>query len=66
MTLSTQNDVRRLETADSFERNGVKRFGEDFKARNQTAQHRANLPRTVAVSIDSVVDEINEQSYFRQ
>src|ERR1043165_504422 len=66
MTLSTQDDVRRLETADSLERNGMKRFGEDLEIGNQTAQHRANLSRAVAVSIDGVVDEVNEQSYFRQ
>ena len=66
MTLPTENNVRRLQTAHAFERHAVKRFGEDLQAGNQTAEHRANLARAGALSIDRVVDEINEQSYFKQ
>ena len=66
MTLPTQNDVRGAQAADSLERNGMKRFSEDRNSRNQTTQHRANLSRAVATSFDGVVDEINEQGYFKQ
>jgi hypothetical protein len=65
MALSTQNDVRRLETADSLQRDAVKRFGEDLQTRNQTSEHRANLSRAGALAVNRVVDEVNEQSYFR-
>jgi len=44
----------------------VKRFGVDLNAGNQTAEYRANLSRAVAVAVNRVVDEVNEQSYFRQ
>ena len=66
MTLPTQNNVRRSETPNTFERDMVKRFGEDLEARNQSAKHRANLAGTCALTIDGVVDQINEQGYFKQ
>ena len=66
MTLSTENDVRRTQAANSLERNVVKRLNEDFEAWNQTAKHRADLAWACALTIDRVVDEVNEQSYFKQ
>ena len=65
MTLPAQNYVRRAQAADSFERYAVKRFGEDLQAGNQPAQHRAKLARAGALTIDSVVDQVNEQGYFK-
>ena len=61
MTLPTENYVRRLETADSLERNGVKRFGEDLETGNQTTKHPANLAWARALTINCVVDQVNEQ-----
>ena len=66
MTLTTQNDVRRTQTADPFERDMVKWFSEDFEAGNQSAEHRAELARAGALTIDGVVDEVNEQGYLKQ
>ena len=66
MTLPAQDYVRRPETANSLERHAVKRFSEDLKAGNQAAQHRANLARAGALTIDCVVDQVNEQGYFKQ
>ena len=65
MTLTTENDVRWTQTANAFERNVLEWFDEDFEARNQTAQHRANLAWAGALTIDSVVDQVNEQGYFK-
>jgi len=65
MTLSTQDDVRRPQAANSLERYGVKRFGEDLQPGDQAAQHRAKLARAGALAIDCVVDEVNEQGYFK-
>ena len=61
MTLTTKNDVRWTQTANAFERNVLEWFDEDFEAGNQTAQHRANLARACALTIDCVVDQVNEQ-----
>ena len=66
MTLTTEDDVRRPQAADSFEGHAVKRFGEDLYTRNQTAEHRSNFAWAGALAIDCVVDEVNEQSYFKQ
>ena len=66
MTLATENDVRRPQAANSFKRHVVKWFGEDLEAGNQTSKHRANLARARALSIDCVVDQVNEQGYFKQ
>lgn len=66
MALSTQNDVRRPQAADSFERHVVKRFREDFEAGNQTTQHRPQLARAVTLTVDCVVYQVNEQGYLRQ
>ena len=66
MTLPAENDVRRTQAAHSLERHVLKRLDEDFEAGNQTAKHRANLAWAYALTIDSVVDEVNEQSYFKQ
>ena len=65
MTLTTQNDVRRPQTADAFQRDSVKRFREDLEPGNQTAKHRANLAWACALTIHSVVDQVNEH-YFKQ
>jgi len=65
MTLPTQNDVRRAQAADTLQRDCVKRFSEDLETGNQTPQHRANLAWAGALTIDSVVDQVNEQSYFK-
>ena len=66
MTLPAENDVRRAQAANSLERHVVKRLSEDFEAGNQTAKHRANLAWACALTIHSVVDEVNEQDYFKQ
>ena len=66
MTLTTQNDVRRTKTANAFERDMMERFDEDLETRNQTAQHRANFARAYTLSIDCVVDEVNEQCVLLQ
>ena len=65
MTLPTEDDVRWAQAANTFQRNTVKRFGEDLETGNQTAQHRANLAWAGALTIDSVVDQVNEQGYFK-
>ena len=62
MTLPTKNDVRRAQAANTLQRDAVKRFSEDLETGNQTAQHRANLAWAGALTIDSVVYEVNEQS----
>ena len=66
MTLTTQDDVRWTQTANAFERNVLEWFDEDFEAGNQTAKHRANLAWAYALTIDCVVDQVNEQGYFKQ
>jgi len=66
MTLSTENDVRRAQAAHSLKRPVLKGLNEDLEAGNQTSQHRADLAWACALTIDSVVDEVNEQSYFKQ
>jgi hypothetical protein len=66
MTLAAQNDVRRTQTANAFERNILEWFDEDLEAGNQTTKHRANLAWASALTIDGVVDEVNEQGYFKQ
>ena len=65
MALAAQNDVRRAQTSNSLERYAVKRFREDLQAGNQAAKHRAKLARARALTIDCVVDEVNEQGYFK-
>ena len=64
MTLTAQDYVRRTKTANALERDVLKWFDEDFETGNQTAKHRANLPRACALTIDSVVDQVNEQNVF--
>jgi hypothetical protein len=59
MTLSTQDYVRRPQTADSLERYTLERFDEDFEAGNQATQHRAKLARAGALTINCVVDKVN-------
>ena len=44
----------------------MKGFSEDLYAWYQAAEHRAQLTRAVTFIFDGVVDEINEQGYFRQ
>jgi len=66
VALSAQNDVGGTKTTDPFERNAVKWFGEDFEAGNQSTQHRAQLARARTLTIDRVVYQVNEQSYFKQ
>ena len=65
MTLPAENDVRRTQAANSLERDVMKRFSEDLETGNQTAQHRTNLAWAGALTIDSVVDQVNEQGYFK-
>ena len=43
----------------------MKGFGEDLKAGNQAAKHRAKLARAGALTIDCVIDQVNEQGYFK-
>ena len=66
MTLPTENDVRGPQAANSLERHVLKGFDEDLEAGNQTAKHRANLAWACALTIDCVVDQVNEQGYFKQ
>ena len=61
MTLPAENDVRRTQAANSFERYAVKRFCEDLEAGNQTTKHRANLTRARALTINCIVDQVNQQ-----
>ena len=65
MTLTAQDYVRRTKTANALERDVLKWFDEDFEPGDQTAKHRANLAWAYALTIDSVVDEVNEH-YFKQ
>jgi hypothetical protein len=65
MTLPTENDVRRTQTANSLERHVLKGLDEDLEPGNQTAKHRANLAWTYTLAIDRVVYEVNEH-YFKQ
>ena len=65
MTLTAENDMRRTQAANSFERDVMKRFSEDLEAGDQTPKHRANLAWACALTIHSVVDEVN-QHYFKQ
>ena len=66
MTLTTQNYVRWTEATNAFERDVVKRFDEDLETGNQTAKHRANLARACALTIDGVVDQVNQQCVLLQ
>ena len=66
MTLPAENDVRRTQAANPLERYVLKRLDEDLEPGNQTAKHRANLAWAYTLTIDSVVDEVNEQAYFKQ
>ena len=66
MTLAAQDDVRWTQAANAFERNVLEWFDEDFEAGNQTTKHRANLAWACALTIDCVVDQVNEQGYFKQ
>ena len=66
MTLPAENDVRRTQAAHAFERHVVEWFRENFDAGNQTAQHRPQLSRARALTIDRVVYQVNEQGYFKQ
>ena len=65
MTLPAEDDVRRTQTANSLERYVLKWLNENLEAGNQTAKHRANLAWACALTIDRVVDEVNEH-YFKQ
>ena len=59
MTLTTQDDVRRLQTANSFERDVMEWLDEDFEPRNQSAENSPNFARARSLTIDGVVDEID-------
>ena len=65
MTLTAKNYVRRSQAANPFERHVVKRFREDLEAGDQTTEHGANLARAGALSIDCVVDQVNEQGLLQ-
>ena len=66
VTLTAEDYVRRAQAADPLQRYAVKRLSKDLKTGNQTTQHRANLAWAGALSIDCVVDQVNEQGYFKQ
>ena len=66
MTLTAQDDVRWTQTANALKRYILEWFDEDLETGNQTAKHRANLAWACALTIDCVVDEVNEQGYFKQ
>ena len=67
MTLTTQDYVRGAQAANAFERNVLEWFDEDLEAGNQTTKHRANLAWACALTIDCVVDQVNQQAfYFKQ
>ena len=61
MTLSAENYVRRTKTANSLERNLMEWLDKNFEFRDQTTKHRANLARACALTINCVVDQIDEQ-----
>src|SRR4051794_38237539 len=63
MTLTAENYVRWTKTANAFERYVLEWFDEDLEAGNQTPKHRANLPRARALTINCVVDQVNEHSH---
>ena len=65
MTLPAENDVRGPQASNSLERYAVKRFREDLQAGNQAAKHGAKLAWAGALTIDCVVDQVNEQGYFK-
>ena len=65
MTLAAQDYVRGTKTANTLERYVVEWFDEDLDPGYQTAKHRTNLAWAYALTIDCVVDQVNEQGYFK-
>ena len=59
MTLTTEYDVRRLETAHSFKRDVVKWFDEDLETRNESTKNSSHFARACSLTVDRVVDKIN-------
>ena len=64
MTLTTQDYVRWTKTANALERDVLEWLDEDFETGNQTAKHRANLAWAYALSVNCVVDQVNQQCVF--
>ena len=59
MTLAAQDDMRRLQTPNSFERDVMKRLDEDFEPWNKSSENSPNFARACTLTIDGVVDEID-------
>ena len=59
MTLTAQDDVRRPETANSFQRDVMEWLDEDFEPGNQPSENGPNFARARPLAIDGVVDEID-------
>ena len=65
MALATQDDVRRPEFANPGGGNDMERLYQDFQAGAHPAQRRAQFPRAGPLTVDCVVDKINEQFLFQ-
>ena len=66
MTLAAEDDVRRRDFLNAFERNVTEWFDDDLQTWPDPLQGRLELARAGSLAIDGVVDKINEQSYFKQ
>ena len=59
MTLATEDDVRRSQTPNAFQRNVVEWLDQDFETGNEAAQNGPDFARARSLAIDGVVYEIN-------
>ena len=59
MTLATEDDVRRFQTPNAFQRNVVERLDQDFETGNEPAENGPDFARARSLAIDSVVYEID-------
>ena len=48
-----------FETANSFQRDCVKRFDKDLETRNESAENSPNFTRACSLAVDGVVYEVN-------
>jgi hypothetical protein len=60
MTLAAQDYVGRLERLDPFQGDSIERLGEYFHSFSNPAKCGAQFTRTRALTVDGVVDQINE------
>lgn len=59
MTLTAQDDVRRFEASNSFQRHVVEWLDEDFDPWNESAKNSPNFARACSLAVDGVVYEID-------